>query len=91
MRLISYRSERGARAGVLAGEAVVDAGDALDGRAPTTVRGLLEAGALAELEAAAGDAAGMPPAAVEILPPVPDPEKIVCIGLNYRDHAAEGR
>jgi 2-keto-4-pentenoate hydratase/2-oxohepta-3-ene-1,7-dioic acid hydratase in catechol pathway len=26
---------------------------------------------------------------VEVLPPVPDPEKIVCIGLNYRKHAAE--
>ena len=23
------------------------------------------------------------------MPPVPDPEKIVCIGLNYRAHAAE--
>ena len=30
-----------------------------------------------------------PLAAVELLPPVPDPEKIVCIGLNYRSHAAE--
>jgi 2-keto-4-pentenoate hydratase/2-oxohepta-3-ene-1,7-dioic acid hydratase in catechol pathway len=26
---------------------------------------------------------------VKLLPPVPDPPKIVCIGLNYRDHAAE--
>src|SRR5262249_59938966 len=26
---------------------------------------------------------------VKLLPPVPDPRKIVCIGLNYRDHAAE--
>lgn len=26
---------------------------------------------------------------VRIGPPVPDPEKIVCLGLNYRDHAAE--
>jgi 2-keto-4-pentenoate hydratase/2-oxohepta-3-ene-1,7-dioic acid hydratase in catechol pathway len=26
---------------------------------------------------------------VELQPPVPDPEKIVCIGLNYRAHAAE--
>jgi 2-keto-4-pentenoate hydratase/2-oxohepta-3-ene-1,7-dioic acid hydratase in catechol pathway len=24
-----------------------------------------------------------------LLPPVPDPAKIVCVGLNYRDHAAE--
>src|SRR4051794_3787151 len=26
---------------------------------------------------------------VRLLPPVPDPSKIVCMGLNYRDHAAE--
>lgn len=26
---------------------------------------------------------------VRLLPPVPEPEKIVCIGLNYRDHARE--
>jgi 2-keto-4-pentenoate hydratase/2-oxohepta-3-ene-1,7-dioic acid hydratase in catechol pathway len=24
-----------------------------------------------------------------LLPPIPDPRKIICIGLNYRDHAAE--
>lgn len=28
--------------------------------------------------------------AVEILPPVPRPGKIICIGLNYRAHAKEG-
>ena len=27
---------------------------------------------------------------VELGPPVPDPEKIVCLGLNYPEHAAEG-
>ena len=29
------------------------------------------------------------PVEVEFLPPFPSPEKIVCVGLNYRDHAAE--
>jgi 2-keto-4-pentenoate hydratase/2-oxohepta-3-ene-1,7-dioic acid hydratase in catechol pathway len=29
------------------------------------------------------------PATSRLLPPVPDPRKIICIGLNYRDHAAE--
>jgi 2-keto-4-pentenoate hydratase/2-oxohepta-3-ene-1,7-dioic acid hydratase in catechol pathway len=29
------------------------------------------------------------PAHAKLLAPVPDPRKIVCIGLNYRDHAAE--
>lgn len=28
---------------------------------------------------------------VRILPPVSDPPKIVCLGLNYRDHAEEAR
>jgi 2-keto-4-pentenoate hydratase/2-oxohepta-3-ene-1,7-dioic acid hydratase in catechol pathway len=27
---------------------------------------------------------------VKFLPPIPDPAKILCIGLNYRDHAIEG-
>jgi acylpyruvate hydrolase len=30
-----------------------------------------------------------PLAAVTLHPPVPDPRKIVCLGLNYRDHAEE--
>ena len=28
---------------------------------------------------------------VTLLPPVPRPPKLICIGLNYRDHAAEGK
>jgi 2-keto-4-pentenoate hydratase/2-oxohepta-3-ene-1,7-dioic acid hydratase in catechol pathway len=89
MRLISYRSDRGDRAGVLDGDRVVDAGDAIAG--PSSVRGLLAADALADVAAAAGAAEGLATDSVVLLPPVPDPEKIVCIGLNYREHAAEGR
>ena len=89
VRLISYRSGRGDRAGVLRGADVVDAADAL-GDGPATVRGLLEAGALDDLRRAVEGADSSGPAAgVELLPPVPDPEKIVCIGLNYAAHAAE--
>lgn len=32
----------------------------------------------------------MPLASVQFLPPVPQPRKIICLGLNYADHAAEG-
>ena len=88
MRLISYRSERGDRAGVLRDGRVLDAGDAL-GSEVATVRGILTEGLLPRLEEAEGESAAL--ADVELLPPVPDPEKIICIGLNYRDHAAEGR
>jgi 2-keto-4-pentenoate hydratase/2-oxohepta-3-ene-1,7-dioic acid hydratase in catechol pathway len=29
------------------------------------------------------------PAPERLLPPIPTPEKVICIGLNYRDHARE--
>lgn len=34
--------------------------------------------------------ARVPMASVKFLPPVPQPRKIICLGLNYADHAAEG-
>jgi 2-keto-4-pentenoate hydratase/2-oxohepta-3-ene-1,7-dioic acid hydratase in catechol pathway len=91
MRLLSYRDGSDAAAGVLVGEEVVALSD-LDAPAHT-VRGLLEAldaPALAEL----GKRAALAPkhlalADLQLLAPVPDPEKIICLGLNYRDHAAE--
>jgi acylpyruvate hydrolase len=66
-------------------------------RAPATVRGLLESGPsylnkilhLAESVLAGGDGHLIPVGDVEIGPPVPDPDKIICLGLNYREHAAE--
>ena len=87
MRIVTYASERGQRAGVLVDGNVVDAWDALGGDG-SSVRDLLEDDRLDELsgiDASGGVALGD----VELLPPVPDPDKIICIGLNYRAHAAE--
>ncbi len=65
---------------------MIDAWDALGGEG-TSVRDLLADERVGDLRdsgepAFSGDE-------VELLPPVPDPEKIVCIGLNYGAHAAE--
>lgn len=99
MRLISYRAERGPRAGVIVDGGVVDAWTALgrvEGPGPgpprhaAGVRALLEDVELADLAAAVERAGPVGPlAGVELLPPITDPTKIVCIGLNYRDHATE--
>ena len=87
MRVVSYRSERGVRAGLLRDDSVVDIWDALGGDG-SSVRELLASGRLVEATEISG---GEPLALerVELAPPVPDPDKIVCIGLNYRAHAAE--
>ena len=87
MRLVTYRSERGERAGVLADGGVIDAWDALGGSHAYGLRQLLADDRIDELRAAVAGADPVPDPV--LLPPIPNPEKIVCIGLNYRSHAAE--
>ncbi len=91
MRLLTYEDGSGPAAGVLVGEEILPA-VALDAPA-ATVRGLLEtldAAGLASLGARAAESSErVALASVRLLAPVPDPEKIICLGLNYRDHAAE--
>ena len=97
MRLVTYSDGSATRAGVLVGEQVVPAEAAaldagLDAQ-PRSVRMLLEllsAAQLARLGEAAPTARGaIDRAAVTLRAPVAHPEKIICLGLNYRDHAAE--
>jgi 2-keto-4-pentenoate hydratase/2-oxohepta-3-ene-1,7-dioic acid hydratase in catechol pathway len=92
MRLATIQTPQGPRAAAVAGAFYVDL-HATDPELPPTVRGLLEGGpGLLEL---AQDVARRPAAirraaaSVKLLPPIPDPHKVLCIGLNYRDHAAE--
>ena len=66
--------------------AVVDCWDAIQGEG-SGVRELLEGGRLDEVAGADGEVIALD--SVELRPPVPDPDKILCIGLNYRAHAAE--
>jgi 2-keto-4-pentenoate hydratase/2-oxohepta-3-ene-1,7-dioic acid hydratase in catechol pathway len=87
MRLVTYRSARGARAGVLRDGRIFDAAELLGDQRPASVRVLIADGRLSELADAEERNAAKDD--VELLPPVPDPDKIVCIGLNYRSHAAE--
>ncbi len=59
---------------------------------PRRVRELLELGKEGSRRAWAALPRGIvrhDPANVRLLAPVPDPRKIICVGLNYRDHAAE--
>jgi 2-keto-4-pentenoate hydratase/2-oxohepta-3-ene-1,7-dioic acid hydratase in catechol pathway len=78
---VTYDSGSGPRAGALVDGGIAD----LD--APGGLGALLRAGGVP-------DGGGVAEASVSLddarlLPPVPDPEKIVCIGLNYRTHAEE--
>lgn len=89
MKLVSYTIEGKTSYGALEGDGVADLGALLGERHPT-LREAIAAGAFAT--GAARLLAGAPRIAldrVKLLPPIPNPDKIVCIGLNYRAHAAE--
>jgi 2-keto-4-pentenoate hydratase/2-oxohepta-3-ene-1,7-dioic acid hydratase in catechol pathway len=44
---------------------------------------------VAKAEAFAAAASKQPLSSVKLLAPIPRPRKLICVGLNYRDHAAE--
>jgi 2-keto-4-pentenoate hydratase/2-oxohepta-3-ene-1,7-dioic acid hydratase in catechol pathway len=97
MRLVSFVLEGGTRLGALhrarGVEEVVDLNGA-DPAIPSDIAAFLEGGeaALERARAAvehAGARARLPLAQVRLLSPVPRPGKIVCIGQNYLEHAAE--
>jgi 2-keto-4-pentenoate hydratase/2-oxohepta-3-ene-1,7-dioic acid hydratase in catechol pathway len=98
-RLATYeRDGRWAAAIAIAGDRLVDAEAAArsagldDGVAWSSVRAIVgeDAARIARLRDAAEGLAGDALAAdVRLGPPVPDPQKILCVGLNYRAHASE--
>ena len=92
MRLATIQTPAGPGPAVITGEFAVDV-HATEPALPSSLRGLLAAGAgavqRAGLIAQREAAVRYPLSAVTFLPPIPDPEKIICIGLNYRDHAEE--
>jgi acylpyruvate hydrolase len=94
MRLVAFEQAGSARLGVVENNNVVD----LSVAAPDLPRDLMGYIALGSRAATAvADAAQRAPASarrplegLKFLAPIARPPKIVCLGLNYVDHAAEG-
>jgi 2-keto-4-pentenoate hydratase/2-oxohepta-3-ene-1,7-dioic acid hydratase in catechol pathway len=93
MRLLTYERDGAPRLGALVGDRVVDVADASGGSLPGDMLSFIEQGDAA-LEAARRlpDANAQPRAETKLLAPIPLPRRnIVCVGLNYAEHAAESR
>jgi 2-keto-4-pentenoate hydratase/2-oxohepta-3-ene-1,7-dioic acid hydratase in catechol pathway len=92
MRLATIQTPAGPRAAAFRDDTFIDL-HATDPALPASLRALIESGptalALADRALGRADAIRYRAADVKLLPPIPDPRKIVCLGLNYRDHAAE--
>lgn len=84
MRLVSFeRPDGSASFGTVDGDAILDAGAVSE---HADLKRVLAAGDVAGL---AGQGERIARDKVTFLPPVPNPEKILCIGLNYLPHILE--
>ena len=84
MKLLSFRRPDGTPSwGIAKAEGVIDLGT----RAPGLKHALWAMTSLAEEAARHADFALDD---VVLLPPIPDPDKILCVGLNYTSHIKEG-
>ena len=92
MKLTTYRQDGQARLGVVDGDGVVPLSSS-SRDVPDDLRAALASGvdlAAAARTALGGSAPRVPMAGLRFAPLVREPGKIVCLGLNYFDHAKEG-
>jgi 2-keto-4-pentenoate hydratase/2-oxohepta-3-ene-1,7-dioic acid hydratase in catechol pathway len=90
MKLLSFVIKDRPSYGVIRDNGVVDLGSRLAAEGRASLRQLLESNRLADVETLAASA--NPDHALDeviFAPVIPDPGKIICVGLNYRDHVAE--
>ena len=94
LKIIGFEKDRALRLGVVEGDSVIDL-QAVEPRLPSDLgRWLAENdGALAplgEIAKRAPSSARLPLASLTFALPVARPGKIICLGLNYLEHAKEG-
>jgi 2-keto-4-pentenoate hydratase/2-oxohepta-3-ene-1,7-dioic acid hydratase in catechol pathway len=88
-RFVSYVADGASRYGFVAQSGIVDLSVLFNSEYPT-LREVIAAGAFPRLrDAALARSADHDFEAVTLLPPVPFPEKIICVGVNYPDRNEE--
>jgi 2-keto-4-pentenoate hydratase/2-oxohepta-3-ene-1,7-dioic acid hydratase in catechol pathway len=92
MRFVTFQNKGLAEPGVISGENIVGLKQAGFPTLLAVIEGGLDARHRVEawLERPPSTAI-VPLAAARLLAPLPRPPKIICVGLNYRDHAAESK
>lgn len=93
MKFATFRRDGESRLGVVQGDYLVDISEMFDIPVPDLGAFLSRnlSSRFAEIEDYAAAAASSARLTLDqdYLPPIPNPGKIMCLGLNYRDHAAE--
>jgi len=88
MKFATFQVSGSTTWGIIEGDEAVDIGAVLRGRLPD-LKAAIAAGDLTGLGVHAVQARRYPLTAITWLPVIPNPDKIICIGLNYETHRKE--
>ena len=87
MKIASFEINERATYGVLVNDTLREPNDTFRAQYPD-VRSVIAAGAQAELGGVVGDAE-YPVEDVRFVPCIPNPDKVICVGVNFRPHIEE--
>jgi 2-keto-4-pentenoate hydratase/2-oxohepta-3-ene-1,7-dioic acid hydratase in catechol pathway len=89
MKLASYIADGKECYGVVTGDGVITMNERFGGHA-ASLKEAIAGGLLPQIkEAASNGQADRKLSEIKFLPLIPNPEKILCVGINYKSHAAE--
>jgi 2-keto-4-pentenoate hydratase/2-oxohepta-3-ene-1,7-dioic acid hydratase in catechol pathway len=88
MKFASFRTSNGASYGIVNESGLIDLGERLRYK---SLRELIAAGASRDAATFASETADHAIDDVTLLPPIPDPAHIFCVGTNYLDHLKEAQ
>jgi len=88
VKFVSFVAPGGASFGIAEGAEIADLGAAFQGRFPD-LKSLIASGDLAQAAPVAAEAPRVALETVKLLPVIPNPGKIFCVGHNYDSHRRE--
>jgi 2-keto-4-pentenoate hydratase/2-oxohepta-3-ene-1,7-dioic acid hydratase in catechol pathway len=88
MRLATFKTAKGASYGAVTDKGIVDLGRRL-GNSYGDLKAVIAGNAFSKIKPFLSEAPDYKLSEVTWLPVIPNPDKIVCVGLNYQDHVVE--
>ncbi|HYG55659.1 MAG TPA: fumarylacetoacetate hydrolase family protein [Burkholderiales bacterium] len=88
MKLATFKTAQGASYGIVTGKGIVDLRRFLGNQYPD-LKSLIAGGGFAQAQGHLNEKPDYQESDITWLPVIPNPDKILCVGLNYQDHVVE--
>ena len=88
MKLATFKTSKGASYGAVTDSGIVDLGRRLGSQYPD-LKSVIAGNAFSKIKPFLSESPDHKLADIQWLPVIPNPDKILCVGLNYQDHVVE--